>query len=211
MAQRIIHYVFGELFSQKIDLLDKNRFLLGSVMPDAYANGCDRDRTHYTRKTEDQVFFDFCAFREQYLEQILKDDLYLGYFMHLMEDAFYRQFIYNDRFKMPCNQEEIAILHNDYHILNKYIVNKYEIHNMIENTIDLEQESIGEIAVFRIKEFMEEMSYDFTEQTTGKTHFLTENMVDEFIECYLPLGLEELQHIQRGKFTLQALDYAWPR
>lgn len=211
MAQRIIHYVFGEIFSKQINLKDKNRFLLGSVLPDAYAYVYDRDTTHYTIKTENQVYFDFCTFREQYLEQIFKDDLYLGYYMHLVEDAFYRQFIYNERFKMPRTHEEVAILHNDYHILNSYIVNKYSIHNTLEKPIDLEQEPIGKIAVFRIKEFIEEMSYDFTEQTTGETHFLTENIVDELIDKYLPIGLEELQHIQSGKFTLQALDYAWSR
>ena len=211
MAQRTIHYAFGEIFSKQINLKDKNRFLLGSVMPDAYADVFDRDRTHYTTKTEDQVYFDFCAFREQYHELILKDDLYLGYYMHLAEDAFYRQFIYNGRFQMPRIREEVAILHNDYHILNSHIVNKYNIHNALKTPIDLEQESISKIATFIINEFIEDMSYDFKEQTIGETHFLTESMVDEFIDKYVPLGLEELQHIQSGKYTLQALDYAWAR
>ena len=162
-------------------------------------------------KTENYVYFDFGTFREQFLEQIFKDDLYLGYYMHLVEDAFYRQFIYNERFKMPCTQEEVAILHKDYHILNSYIVNKYNIYNMLQKPIDLKQEPIGKIADFRMKEFIEEMSYDFTEQMTGKTHFLTENMVDEFLDEYIPIGIEELKHIYNGNFILQALDYSWLR
>ena len=51
MAQRTIHYLFGELFSKQIELKDKQRFLLGNVLPDAYAKGSDRDRTHFTVKT----------------------------------------------------------------------------------------------------------------------------------------------------------------
>ena len=31
MAQRTIHYLFGELFSQQIEIKDKQRFLLGNV------------------------------------------------------------------------------------------------------------------------------------------------------------------------------------
>lgn len=211
MAQRTIHYVFGEVFSKHINLKDKNRFLLGSVMPDAYEDVFDRDRTHYTIKTGNQVYFDFCAFREQFHELILNDDLYLGYYMHLVEDAFYRQFIYNERFKMPHSREEVTILHNDYHILNSYIVNKYNIFNELKTSIGLEREPISKIATFKINEFIEDMSYDFKERTRGETHFLTENMVDEFIDKYVPLGLEELQHIQNGTYTLQALDYAWTR
>ena len=55
------------------------------------------------------------------------------------------------------------------------------------------------------------MSYDFNEQITGDTHFITEDMLDEFVEKYVPLGLEELQSIRSGKFNLQAIDYAWAR
>lgn len=211
MAQRTIHYLFGEIFSKQMKLKDKNRFLLGSVMPDAYSDVCDRDSTHYKIKTEDHIYFDFNKFREQYLELICNDDLYLGYYMHLVEDAFYRQFIYNGEFRMPCSKEEVMLLNNDYHILNSYIVNKYNIQNVFEKPIDLAQEPISKIAVFRMNEFIEEMSHDFTEQTTGETIFLKEDMLDEFIDKYVPLGLEELRSIQSGKFILQAQDYAWLR
>ncbi len=211
MAQRTIHYLFGEIFSKHIRIKDKNRFLLGSVMPDAYADICDRNSTHYITQRENQVYFDFNRFREQYFELLRIDDLYLGYYMHLVEDAFYRKFINNGESRTPCSQEEVAVLHNDYHILNSYIVNKYNIHNIFEKSVDLTQEPIRKIAVFRISEFIEEMSHDFTEQTTGETVFLKENMLDEFINKYMPLGLLELQSIQSGKFALQAQDYAWVR
>ena len=211
MAQRTIHYLFGELFSRQIELKDKNRFLIGSIMPDAYADISDRDTTHYKVKTNEIVYFDFNMFREQYNELIMKDDLYLGYYMHLVEDAFYRKFIYNEDNKMPSSQEDVVILHNDYHILNSYIVSKYNIQNKINNVIDFSNEPINNLASFRVNEFIDEMSYDFNEQITGDTHFITEDMLDEFVEKYVPLGLEELQSIRSGKFNLQAIDYAWAR
>jgi len=46
MAQRTIHYLFGEIFSRQVELKNKNRFLLGSILPDAYADVSDRDKTH---------------------------------------------------------------------------------------------------------------------------------------------------------------------
>ena len=84
MAQRTIHYLFGEIFSQQFEIKDKTRFLLGNVLPDAYANGSDRDKTHYIVKTDTQVYFDFSKFRDEYADLICSDDLYLGYYMHLV-------------------------------------------------------------------------------------------------------------------------------
>ena len=211
VAQRTVHYLFGEFFSKQIRLKDKHRFLLGSILPDAYADPHDRDITHYKVKTDSHTYFNFSGFKEQYCELILKDDLYLGYYMHLVEDAFYRQFIYSSGFKTPSSQEEVAVLHNDYHILNSYIVSKYNIQNTLEKVIDLEKEPLNKIADFKFNEFINEMSNDFTEKITGETYFITESMVDEFIDKYVPVGLKELQHIQKGEFTLQALDYAYQR
>ena len=62
MAQRLIHYLFGDIFSKQMPALDRNRFLLGSVLPDAYANAADRDRTHFIKKNDTQVYFDFEKF-----------------------------------------------------------------------------------------------------------------------------------------------------
>lgn len=211
MAQRTIHYLFGELFSQQFEIKDKKRFLLGNVFPDAYANGSDRDKTHYIVKTDTQVYFDFCKFRDQYAEVICNDDLYLGYYMHLVEDAFYRQFLYSDRVIRPNNPEEVAMLHNDYRILNAHIVNRYQLQNILLSPMNIENEAICDIAEFRINGFLEDMSCDFTNQTLGTTRFLTENLLDEFIEKYVPLGLEELQCVRNGDTLLQPIDFARKR
>ena len=209
MAQRTIHYLFGELFSQQIEIKDKQRFLLGNVLPDAYAKGSDRDRTHFIVKTDTQVYFDFSKFRDEYDVLIRSDDLYLGYYMHLVEDVFYRQFLYSDRVIRPRNPEEVAMLHNDYHILNSHIVNNYHLQNELIYPIDLEDEAIGDIAEFRVNGFLEDMSGDFMDQTIGSTRFLTEVLLDEFIEEYVSLGLQELQSVRSGSTLLRPIDFAW--
>ena len=211
MAQRMIHYLFGEILSRQIEIKDKDRFLIGSILPDAYVDGSERNITHfkYKLKPDNKEYFDFNKFREQYFELMQRDDLYLGYYMHLVEDAFYRQFLHSYQFKKPCNKEEVALLHNDYHILNSYIIEKYDIQNVLKKPFGFEQEPICKIATFGIDVFIETMVYDFIEKTLGETYFLTENMLDEFIEKYMVLGMKELQNILNGKCSLQAIDYAW--
>lgn len=210
MAQRTIHYLFGELISRQIELTDKQRFLLGSIMPDAI-EPCDRDKSHFKVRTDAYVFYDFDAYRNQYLELILQDDLYLGYYMHLVEDVCYRAFVYQDCFTMPRNSEEVKLLHNDYHILNSYIVSKYGICNMLHTEISLENEPIRNIAAFRICQLQDDLADDFSDSTEGSTVFLTERMLDEFMDKYFPLAVEEIKNLKNGISILRAHDYAWLR
>lgn len=210
MAQRTIHYLFGDIISNHIEIKDKKRFLLGNIIPDAVERG-EREKSHFKIRTDSHSYFDFEAFRKKYMKQMLQDDLYLGYYMHLVEDAFYRAYIYEDRFEMPKTQEEVKILHNDYHLLNAYIVKKYNIHNVFEKEFDLTDEPISEIATFQTNECLTGLADEIMEQTTGKTRFLTENMLDEFIEKYIQLAIDEIKNIKTGNSILEVTDYAWLR
>ena len=210
MAQRTIHYLFGELIANQIEFTDKKRFLLGSILPDA-VEACDKDKSHFKVKTDTLVYIDYEAYKDQYFSLMQRDDLYWGYYMHLVEDAFYRSFIYQDRFTMPRTREEVTLLHNDYHILNSYVVNQYKIHNILETGIVLEHEPIGGIESFLVDESLKRLSDEFREETEGTTVFLTERMLDEFIETYIPLAIEEIKSLKNGTSILRVSDYAWPR
>ena len=210
MAQRTIHYLFGEMISRQIALSDKQRFLLGSILPDAIEPAC-RNASHFKVKTATHKYFDFEAFRHSYSDLVQHDDLYLGYYLHLVEDAFYRAFFYNERYTMPRTRDEVPVLHNDYHILNAYIVRKYDMHNILGPSFSLKNEPICEIAPFMVNEFLREMAYDFEEHIQGKPVFLTENMLDDYINTYIPLAISEAKSIKRGCSILTATDYAWSR
>lgn len=210
MAQRTIHYLFGEMIADAVGINDRERFLLGSVMPDAI-EAKDRDAAHFKKRTETHDRFDFDAFRERYADRMLQDDLYLGYYMHLVEDAFYRTFVYGNGYRMPRNMDEVKLLHNDYHILNAYIVKNYGVRNILHGDISLENEPICDIADFKLREFLNEMANDFTEQTTGDTVFLTESMLDEFVGKYLPIAIEGVKSLKSGTPALCAVDFAYSR
>ncbi|MBQ8786456.1 MAG: hypothetical protein IJZ61_02345 [Oscillospiraceae bacterium] len=182
-------------------------------MPDAFADVSDRNKTHFKQQIaeKNQGYFDFDKFKEQYFDLMQKDDLYLGYYMHLVEDAFYRDYIYCGRFRMPRNMEEVGILHNDYHILNSYISEKYQLRNILETPVNFTDETICDIADFSIDEFLNDMSHDFTENTVGETVFITENMLDEFIDNYLATGIKELTAVKNRTTFLKAIDLAYTR
>ena len=209
MAQRTIHYLFGEIISSQVALSDTKRFLLGSILPDAI-EASNRNISHFKVKTDTQKYFDFEAFRSKYSMQILQDDLYLGYYMHLVEDAFYRSFFYHNRFPMPHTREEVKMLHQDYHILNAYVVQKYQIQNILDSSFPLGSTPICNLTTFLIDDFLVELAKDFTEQIPGRTTFITEPMLEQFIAHFIPLATDECKSIRNGYSILKATDFAWP-
>jgi len=210
MAQRTVHYLFGEIISRHVELNNKERFLLGSIMPDGIIPA-DRDRAHFKVSDESSTYFDFEAFGKRFLKEIKSDDMYLGYYMHLLEDAFYRDFVYGRNIPMPKLKEEVALLHRDYHILNSYIVNKYGILNILKPDYDLSNEPITELAEFILPDFLAAFAEDFTEQWEGSTTFISGKMVDEFISEYVALATEEVRSIKNGAPRLKTRDYTWSK
>lgn len=210
MAQRTVHYLLGEMIAAKVDLADKKRFLLGSILPDAVAVS-DKRKSHFKVKTDTLVYIDFNTFQTRYFDVMQRDDLYLGYYMHLVEDAFYRSFVHQKRIVLPRTWEEVECLHKDYHILNSYVVEKYGLQNVLEKAAISQDEPICRVAAFRIQESLHKLSEEFAEDTEGTTVFLTEDILDAFIETCMPLAVEEVKRIKCGAPGLRTGDYTWPR
>lgn len=212
MAQRTIHMLFGTLLADKMELFDKNRFLMGSILPDAYSNPTNRKVAHFIKYTSDEscLYFDFQDFFEKFQKQIMTDDLYLGYYAHLVEDAFYRYFLYYEkRFMEKIKRYELDILHNDYHILNSYIVGKYALPNHLEEPTAFENELLNGITEFDIKKLVSDYENDVVESSDEKTMLLTEAMVEEFVFKYIDILAGELHSVRNGHSKLDVLDYKW--
>ncbi|MBO6039744.1 MAG: hypothetical protein J6P58_00905 [Oscillospiraceae bacterium] len=212
MAQRTIHYVLGELLLRECPVRDRKRFLLGSILPDAYSEHEERKLAHFTnRSTPGIMFFDFDAFRRRFGDRMATDELYLGYYIHLVEDNFFRSF-FRERLGVGIDAlepEEVERLHRDYTLLNAYIVERYSIRNEIERPRDFENEPLNAIAHFDLDRFLRDFSADFTRQAEGDTRYLTEPMLDEFLARCLPQVLRELRTVQAGGRGLVARDMAW--
>lgn len=212
MAQRTIHVLFGTLLSDKIELYDKNRFLIGSILPDAYIDPSDRKVAHFIKNLPDEncLYFDFQDFFEKYDLKVRNDDLYLGYYAHLVEDAFYRYFLYYEKcFMKKIKRYELDILHNDYYILNSYIAGKYVLPSHLEVPKDFEDEPLNGITEFDIKEIVSAYENDVVEVRNEKTELLTEAMLEEFVLKYIDVLADELHSVKNGHSKLNVLDYKW--
>ncbi|MDD6631264.1 MAG: hypothetical protein SOT58_04440 [Agathobacter sp.] len=213
MAQRTIHMLFATKLTDKVDIKDKNRFFIGSILPDAYINHEDRDKTHFIKRIQQLDYkinyIDFGEFYKKYCNKIMSDDLYLGYYAHLIEDAFYRHYLYHEKDYMEkIKSHELEVLHTDYHILNSFISHKYDM-PVLEIEADMQNEILNAIAPFDISGIIREYERDIVENIDQKAVILTESMLEEYVSEYVDLAARELCSSRKGKSILNTDDYKW--
>ena len=209
MAQRIVHYLIAVRLAEEIPVSDRQRFLAGSLLPDAHTSPEDRRKTHYRAYCGDSRIYDFNRFRQEYAGEIFRDDLYLGYYLHLIEDAVYRFFLWRGNYDRPRNAEQSAQIHRDYHILNACFVRKWKLENELTRMPSLTDEPITRIAAFDPDRILEELRQDFADHTTGTFRYVSEAMMEEYISEALALCRKELNEIRQGRFALDAKDFAY--
>ena len=213
MAQRTIHYLLGEELIG-LGVRDVDRFRVGNLLPDAIEDLIFRDLTHYQTDTqiggETKRLSDFERFRREFAPLVETDGLYLGYYMHLIEDACYRRFWNRVRFApRDMTRENVAVLHNDYHLLNRYIVSRYGIRNEIVFPENFEREPVNRIYPFLLRAFPDEMRGDFTENPQGTTHYLTETLLEEFLADARDTCREALRRILSGGEPMDPRSLTW--
>ena len=213
MAQRTIHALLGELILKEEPVKDEERFLLGCILPDAYASRESREVTHFMDQSIPGMrYFDFDAFRARFADR-MDDALYLGYYLHLVQDNCYRRF-FRARLGLridPNKPEQVAALHRDYTILNAGIVARFGLRYRVERPADFEKEPLNAVVPFALDAFLEAYARDFTVSETGELRYITMALLDEYIAGCLPLCIQELRALKRGERYLCARDMAWTR
>lgn len=152
MASWIMHLVVANEIAKHFDI-EKKRFNLGNLLPDACpkVRGA-KDKSHFrivkepyeTSTSEVYQYYDYDRFLNKY-GGMMQDDLFLGYFCHLMTDELWIQDIYIKYMRDEHRRKRIdqkANYYHDYDVLNLYIRDRYNYHS-IELADDLESENIG--------------------------------------------------------------------
>ena len=213
MAQRTIHYLIGEELIP-MGVRDVDRFRVGNVLPDAIEDLVYRNLTHYQADTQvggqSLRISDFERFRRDFAPLVETDGLYLGYYMHLVEDACYRRFWKKIGFpERHMTREKVAVLHNDYHLLNAYIVRSRRLRDELVYPADFESEPVNRLYPFLLKDFLAEMRGDFTEDLRGTTHYMTEALLEEYLTGAMDVCRDALRRILSGGEPLDPRSLTW--
>lgn len=211
MASRIIHLAITDILAGKYVFRDINRLKIGATLPDASAPGQSTEGSHLkiqicglTKKT-----YDLTRFRKEFGKKMKEDDLYLGYYLHLVQDILFRYFMYEIHHwdsKAPGNVDR---LHMDYALINTYVVRKYQLQDDITLPQDFADEAIHKLYPFGYESFYEELRGDYNPCQEGRLFFFTEQKADEYIEMAVEFCLKELDAFSRGQAGLDEYQWGW--
>ena len=207
MASSVIHYaITSELIKQR-HFNDPDRLKLGSVLPDAGYNGNSHMKISVSgghKKT-----YDFESFRREYGELLNRDDLYLGYYLHLIQDVVHRHFVYDKYHWDPTIPGNVEKLHKDYAIGNYYVVRKYGLKNDLRVPKGFENESINRICNFDIEKLVRDMESYFIPVPDETVFFFTKEMTDEYIAEAVDACLCEMDNLEEHKHGMDGYSAAW--
>ncbi len=209
MASSIIHLAITSELTKHFDFSDINRLKFGAILPDAgKGNGSHLNKFLWGLNKK---AYDFELFRSKYGELMKTDDLYLGYYLHLVQDICYRHFVY-DKYKWnPMIPGNVEKLHKDYSIINIYVATRYGLSNDIKVPDKFDDEPIASQCHYDIDWLMKSMAEYFIPVPEEDIFFFTKDMADEFIAEAVDQCLKELKALELGKGMIESYDNAWNR
>lgn len=208
MASSIVHSaVISELIKLR-RFADPNRLRFGAIVVD-FGEGNSHLKVTFDggrKKT-----YDLDAFHSAFGKRMLEDDLYLGYYLHLIQDAVFRRFVYDKHGWDPVTPGNVEKLHNDYSLVNRYIIEKYHLTNDIAVPEGFEEERLCEICRFNTRLLAESMDSFFDPAADGEIFFFTKAMSDEFIAEAVASCTQEIDALRSGAKGMDMYACAWDK
>ena len=212
MASRLIHLSIADAILREFAISDEGRFRLGSILPDAKNDSRLRAAPHYQIFLNDgKLTYDLELFRSQFGEKMKSDSLYLGYYLHLIQDMVYRQYMYALPHWDARIWENVLQLHSDYRKINRYLIDSRGVENGISAPESFDSEEINALFEFDLNVFLRELQKDFEIIQEGEYHHFTPAMADEFIERAIEACRREMTAINNGLPLLQQGSIVWGR
>lgn len=214
MASRIMHIAIAAQLENILPIKDKNRFFIGHILPDAVLSANKRDvNTHFSEIFDNgkRKHFDYCEFFDRYKNDILSDELYLGYYFHLIEDCIFRVVLYYDigLVSRRGDPDFLGELYRDYRILNGWAVERYGLEYDLYEPENYKSEKINEIFPFEAEDFIKDMCSDFNEKINQEPECFKIKNAENFIEKCVEVCASEYEAIMRGSHSIGAYDYSW--
>ena len=208
MASGIVHLAITKQVCEKYVCKDRNRLNFGVVLPD-FAK--DRQAAHLRAVVwgRNKRTYDLNRFRAEYGARLLQDDLYLGFYLHLVQDVVHRHFMYDRHHWNPTIPGNVDRLHNDYAILNRYVRERYDLVNNLVVPEGFVDEQLAWITEFYPEGLLDAMDGFFRETGQGDIYFFTKAMADELIEEAAETCLRELEALGNGTSIMDSYDLAW--
>ena len=211
MASRIIHLAITNELSQQYEFSNIDRLYFGTIIPDGVSSCQEYILSHFKLRISDtgKRSYNLTEYKEKFGNLLKVDDLYLGYYLHLIQDLLYRHFMYDRYHWNPKPDGNIERLHDDYKQINAYVISKYVLHSDIHVPNGFASEKINELADFEPDRFIQELKNDFERIEYKERFFFTDNMVDEYIQWAVEYCKKELAALENGSYYFDEYEWSW--
>lgn len=221
MASRLMHLSIASQLEKVLPIKDKNRFRIGSILPDAVISADKKEiNSHFIEIFDgsaifgggERKHFDFYGFFDVFGDMIMSDELYLGYYFHLIEDNIFRHYLYYIKgvLSRRGDPELQRQLYRDYHILNEKLPEKYGFKNNLYVPQNFGEEKINDIYPFELERFLDDMQGDFTESLGENPKLITLRSLDKyFINSSVTLCSAEYYAVLQGRHHLARYDFSF--
>ena len=153
--------------------------------------------------------YNLTEYKEKFGNLLKVDDLYLGYYLHLIQDLLYRHFMYDRYHWNPKSDGNIEKIHDDYKQINAYVISKYGLYIDIHVPNGFASEKTNEIADFEPDRFIQELKNDFERIEYKERFFFTDDMVDEYIQWAVEYCKKELATLENGSYYFDEYEWSW--
>ncbi|MBR6514430.1 MAG: hypothetical protein IKT46_06325 [Clostridia bacterium] len=209
MASIIIHMAVtvGVLDRCGIDT-HRDEYLFGTILPDYNF----RENHHYKDLIGEKKFFNLSRFRNE-LGDKLDAPVYIGYYLHLVQDMIFRDFMYNTHGFSPAERENVLKLYADYQRLNGYLADKYSIPvELLKNMDIIPPQRYPDFTLNR-SELSEETEkyHNVSICPPGEYSVFTPKMAEDYIRLAGDACHNELNALKGERAHINEHSYSWIR
>lgn len=209
MASSIIHYAITCELIKRRQFNNPDRLKLGSILVDSGYNGNSHMKISVAGGHKNT--YDLDGYKSIYGELMKQDDLYLGYYLHLIQDILYRHLVYDKYHWNPLIPGNVEKLHRDYAIGNFYVVQKYNLKNEVTIPADFDKEPINQVCSFDLEGLVQNMNSYFEPSEEDDIFFFTKEMADEYIAEAVGYCIKELDNLECQNAGTDGYLSAWNR
>lgn len=209
MASSIIHYAITCELIKRRQFNNPDRLKLGSILVDSGYNGNSHMKVSVAGGHKNT--YDLDGYKSIYGELMKQDDLYLGYYLHLIQDILYRHLVYDKYHWNPLIPGNVEKLHRDYAIGNFYVVQKYNLKNEVAIPADFDKEPINQVCSFDLEGLVQNMNSYFEPIEEDDIFFFTKEMADEYIAEAVGYCIQELDNLECQNAGTDGYLSAWNR
>lgn len=213
MASGMIHYAISNKISEQITVKERNRFLLGaSLLPDASSHeDSSYDRAHYWKLIEDRQIKGSCweQFYEEYKDSFWSDDIYLGYYCHLMQDTIWFHDVvdpYVRIYPKEIKQRMYAKGYDDYARLNYLLVQEFSLSNIHFEEMDVPFDFLQKERIQNAMSIFDQW-FDAKECSKADLELYKWKIINEYIEKCIDICCNQIKALQQKVNYVHSIDF----